>query len=564
MANTISITEYLLRRLKELNVNHLFGIPGDYVLPFFDELIDCDTGVAHVGSKNELNAGYSADGYAKINGFGAAAVTFGVGTLSTVNAVAGAYSDNTPMVLITGAPSRSARPNNGGKLLHHLLGTDFDTCMKIMSEVTIEALRLDSENTAPAEIDALLITSFRHKKPVYLEIPYDLQQAQVTAPASALQLNYPMSNAERLSDAVDKIKRLALASSAISSLVGPLLDRNRLISEADQVIRTLNAAVATVFTAKIPDFEDHPQAAGFYQGMSCEDACRDAIEGSDLIITFGSTFNEFDTGMFTAKLGIDQNEVHLCNDHVIVDGEYIMDVYLCDILPALAKALEGGTYPALQLDTEARKFAFQLDDAFEPTNADLKIDRMFIQFANSLHAGDTLVGDTGGYINSAQAQFRSGVSIYGCGNWGSLGAGFGMSVGASIARSEAPQGEVVCITGDGAFLMSAQELATLVQHEINITLIVLDNAGYGAERQIWPGKERSYNDFLPWNYEQLPAVFGGIEGKNCQGFIARSEKEFDTALKAARTIQGVKVIRAHIDRWDTASFNVKMSEAMRH
>jgi len=98
----ITITEYLLKRLNELNVNHLFGIPGDYILPFFDVLVDRqpETGVTHVGSKNELNAAYSADGYAKINGFGAAAVTYGVGALSATNGIAHSFAENTPTILI--------------------------------------------------------------------------------------------------------------------------------------------------------------------------------------------------------------------------------------------------------------------------------------------------------------------------------------------------------------------------------------------------------------------------------------------------------------------------------
>jgi TPP-dependent 2-oxoacid decarboxylase len=139
-----------------------------------------------------------------------------------------------------------------------------------------------------------------------------------------------------------------------------------------------------------------------------------------------------------------------------------------------------------------------------------------------------------------------------------------MSVGGCIACSERPKGKVYCITGDGAFLMSAQELSVLIEHGLDYTIIILDNAGYGAERQIWSGKERSYNNFSPWNHELLPVAFGGTEGENAHGIVVNSEIELDAALKKSRTLKGVKLIRAMLDRWDTASFNVKMSEAMRH
>lgn len=564
MSKTVSISEYLFLRLKEMNVNHLFGIPGDYVLPLFDELIDKKTGVTHIGSKNELNAAYSADGYSKINGFGAAAVTYGVGALSATNGVAGSYSDNTPTLLISGAPSRSARATNGNKLLHHLIGTDFDTCLNVFSAVTVAAVRLESESEAPHQIDDLLIKSFRHKKPVYLEIPYDLQQAEVPAPSSPLNLSAPLSNSDRLKEVVSTVKKLVTDSETISALAGPLLDRNRLVPDADQLIRTLKIAVGTLFTSKISEFEEHPQAAGFYQGMSCEDACRESIENADLMIGLGATYNEFDTGMFTSKIGENQKTIFLMNDHAVIDGTYYMDVYLCDVLPVLVSELKDMNVDRAAVDQNVRRFAFELSDNFDPTNDPLKIDRMFTQFAAAIHTGDTVFGDTGGYINAAQAQFHSGVQIYGCGNWGSLGAGFGMSVGGSIACSENPKGKVYCITGDGAFLMSAQELSVLIEHGIDYTIIVLDNSGYGAERQIWPGKERSYNEFRSWNHELLPVAFGGTEGKDAHGIVVKTEKEFDAALKKSRDLKGVKLIRAMLDRWDTASFNVKMSEAMRH
>ena len=84
---TVTVSEYLLRRLKSLGVDHVFGIPGDYILPFFEQLVASD--VSHVAACNELNAGYAADGYARLRGLGVAAVTYGPGSLSIVNATAG-------------------------------------------------------------------------------------------------------------------------------------------------------------------------------------------------------------------------------------------------------------------------------------------------------------------------------------------------------------------------------------------------------------------------------------------------------------------------------------------
>lgn len=562
----MTTSEYLLKRLNELNVNNLFGIPGDYVLPFFDELIDKKTGVKHINSRNELNAAYSADGYSKVNGFGAVAVTFGVGSLSTVNAIAGAYADNTPLVLICGAPNRDTQKNVGQNLLHHLLDQDFDTTMKVMENVTLRTLRLTNTETIAAEIDQLLIDAYINKKPVYLEIPFDLQNAElIDFPTTPLVIP-KVSNEKNLNNAVKEIKELIKKANSISSIAGPLLQRNNLIETADNIITKVNACVGTVFTGKISHFEDHPNAVGFYQGKMSQDYTYKMIEEADLCITFGAPRTEFDSGVFTTLIGENQNTVHLLNDQVIINGKYHFDIYLKDILPVLEKAIKDIAPKELSIDEKAQKFSFERSNDFVPTNDDLTIDRMFVQFANFMKPNDLLVGDTGGYINASQAGFEKDIDIYGCGNWGSLGAGFGMSVGASFAQSENKdrKGQTVCITGDGAFLMSAQELSTIIEHKQDFTLIVLDNSGYGAERQIHPGKERSYNDFLPWNYEKLGETFGGNEGVNTFGYVAKTEKELDKVFNDIRGKKGVNIVRVKLDPWDSASFNVKFSEALQH
>ncbi|WP_281612788.1 thiamine pyrophosphate-binding protein [Flammeovirga sp. SubArs3] len=560
----MTISEYVLVRLNELNVNHLFGIPGDYDLPFFDEMIDKKTGVKHINSRNELNATYAADGYAKLNGFGAVAVTFGVGSLSTTNALAGAYADNTPIVVICGAPNRNTSKTLGRKQLHHLIDQDLDTSLKVMSNFTVGSIRLENSETATEEIDQLLLKSYFQKKPVYLEIPYDLQKAEVAAPNKPLDLNKNISNPQKLSEAVEAIKKEIEKAKSISSLVGPVLDRNQQILNADKIIRHLNACVGTVFTGKISHFEDHPNSVGLYQGKVSEEYTYKMIEGADLVITFGNPYTEFDSGVFTDDIGTNQASIHIQNDHVIINDEFYMGVYLKDILPILAEEVISLAPKSLSIDPTQRKFSFELKDQFTPTDNAITIDRLFVQFANFMESGDTLYGDTGGYINLSQAEFKKDISIMGCGNWGSLGAGFGMSVGGSFAASERKTGKVVSITGDGAFLMSAQDLSTLIEHKQDITLIILDNSGYGAERQIYPGKERSYNDFLPWNYEKLAPALGGVEGVTCHSYVANTEKDIDKIFTEVIENKGVNVVRIMIDPWDSASFNVRFSEALRH
>src|SRR5450759_5770121 len=100
ISSEITVAEYLITRLKEIGVDHLFGVPGDFVLGFFNQVLKSD--LKYVGTCNELNAAYAADGYARIRGIGAFSSTYGVGELSAINGVAGSFAEKVPVVVITG------------------------------------------------------------------------------------------------------------------------------------------------------------------------------------------------------------------------------------------------------------------------------------------------------------------------------------------------------------------------------------------------------------------------------------------------------------------------------
>ena len=117
--NSYTVGDYLLERLNEMGIDHLFGVPGDYNLQFLDSVI-AHPRLAWVGCANELNAAYADDGYARCRGAAALLTTFGVGELSAINGVAGSYAEYLPVVHIVGAPSQTSQHN--AELLHHTLG----------------------------------------------------------------------------------------------------------------------------------------------------------------------------------------------------------------------------------------------------------------------------------------------------------------------------------------------------------------------------------------------------------------------------------------------------------
>src|SRR5215471_7274019 len=165
----ISIGHYLIRRLEKYGVRHVFGIPGDYVLGFYRMLGESNLEV--IGCTSEACAGFATDAYARINGLGAVCVTYCVGGLSLCNSIAGAYAEKSPVVVISGAPGLGERINN--PLLHHKV-RDFRTQSEVFEKICIAGAELDDPNEAFREIDRVLDTAARHKRPVYLELPRDM------------------------------------------------------------------------------------------------------------------------------------------------------------------------------------------------------------------------------------------------------------------------------------------------------------------------------------------------------------------------------------------------------
>src|SRR5512140_3472474 len=177
----ITVAEYLLTRLKEIGVDHLFGVAGDFVLGFLNQVMKSD--VKYVGTCNELNAAYAADGYARIRGVGAFSSTYGVGELSAINGVAGAFAEKVPVVVITGSPATinfRTRP-----LLHHTLG-DYQIPFRMYEKVTVASTQLVSAETAPAEIDRVLSSCLFHQQPVYISLPSDVVMMRCSRPQTLL------------------------------------------------------------------------------------------------------------------------------------------------------------------------------------------------------------------------------------------------------------------------------------------------------------------------------------------------------------------------------------------
>src|SRR5215469_4813647 len=332
----MSIGNFLLRRLQEAGIRHLFGVPGDYNLGFMQQLEDRGK-PAWIGNCNELNGSYATDAYARINGIGAMIVTHGVGTLSAINGIAGAYSEHVPVILISGSiPLRAVQ--RGDFMHHNLIDHEKGDLLRIFSEVTVAQARLAPENAA-AEIDRLILTAWRQKRPVYMELPSDISYLEIEVPDSPLKLEMVPSDQENLKTCTGMVLERLKAAKSPAFLLDIDAIRFGVSGQIMELAERFHMHVATLNCAKGAVPESSPQYVGTYAGIASAPATRQAIEGSDCLLTVGYRRVETTVGFFTAKLPT--SAIHLNSDSVDMPDKNYQGVYIAELLQAIVDSSSG-------------------------------------------------------------------------------------------------------------------------------------------------------------------------------------------------------------------------------
>src|SRR5215831_19447820 len=234
----ISIGHYLIRRLQDYGVRHVFGIPGDYVLGFYRLLGEGPLKV--VGCTREDCAGFAADAYARVNGMGAVCVTYCVGGLSLSNSIAGAYAEKSPVVVISGSPGLGERTNN--PLLHHKV-RDFHTQADVFEKLCVAGAELDDPNEAYREIDRVLDAAARFKRPVYLELPRDMVSVVPEQPYEFRQSD-AASDPDALCEAVEEATQWINGCSKAVIIAGVEIHRFALQDEVLALAEGSNIGIA--------------------------------------------------------------------------------------------------------------------------------------------------------------------------------------------------------------------------------------------------------------------------------------------------------------------------------
>jgi len=528
-----SIGNFLLRRLEEAGVKHIFGVPGDYNLELMQQLEDRGE-PAWIGNCNELNAAYATEAYARINGIGALIVTHGVGALSAINGIAGAYSEHVPVICISGSlPLRSIQR---GDLMHHTLADrekgDF---YRMFVEVTGAQARLTPEN-AVAEIDRLILTAWRRKLPAYLELPSDVSCLEIDVPESRLKLEMIPSDVENLKACTGMILERLNAAKSPAFLLDTDAIRFGVSGQIMELAERFHMPVATLNCAKgaVPETSSH--FVGTYVGsIASSPATREAIEGSDCLLTIGYRRVESTTGFFTDKLPA--SAIHLNSSYVDTADKNYQGVYIAELLRSVVDTSSASVtkkQPARQLKHVP----------FVPSDAPLTQDAYWTAIQNFVRPGDVIVVEDG---TSSAGFGRLTIPddctyITGAYVWCSIGYATGALLGAILAS---PGRRHILLTGEGSLQMTVQEISTVLRHDLKPFIFVNENSGYTVERAVL-GKNAKYNDIAKWRYSELPSVFS--RDKKAETYVVHTSNDLQKVLDAPHS--GMVLVECVMDKND--------------
>ena len=284
----------------------MFGVPGDYVLPVFDEIVRSDLEL--VVTCNELNAGYAADGYARLRGVGAVAVTYDVGGFSLLNAVAGANAERVPVIVVSGAPRTTAAASR--HVLHHSTG-DLDVQYRVYREVTAAAVQLTDAAAAPRLIDQAVAACLRERRPCYIEVPLDVAGQQCEPPGDFARATTCEVDAAALDEAVAATAELIAAAAAerrgsgdlpVAAIAGVEAHRLHVAADLQALLEHLGCPFVTTISSKSVLPETHPQFAGVYIGHLGRRRARDVTEGRACCSASGALLSDLDLGLYTAEI----------------------------------------------------------------------------------------------------------------------------------------------------------------------------------------------------------------------------------------------------------------------
>ncbi|KAI5954987.1 PDC1 [Candida jiufengensis] len=556
----ITLGRYLFERLHQLKVDTIFGLPGDFNLSLLDKIYEID-GMRWAGNANELNAGYAADGYARVKGISAVVSTFGVGELSLTNAIAGSFAEHCAVLNIVGLPSVNAQAKQ--LLLHHTLGNgDFTVFHRMFKNISQTSAFIADINTAPKEIDRCIRDAYIYQRPVYVGLPSNLVDLMV--PSSLLEtpidLSLKKNDPEAQEEVIETVEKLIKEANNPIILVDACASRHDCKKEVAKLVDLTQFPVFTTPMGKSGINESHPRFGGVYVGSLSQPDVKEVVEGADLVISIGALLSDFNTGSFSYGYKT-KNVIEFHSDYTKIRQATFPGVQMKEALQKLLTTVTQSINPSYKPIPVPRA---KLINSPHPEDTPLTQEYLWTKVSSWFREGDIIITETGtsafGIVQSRFPNNTIGISQV---LWGSIGYTVGATLGASMAAQELdPSRRVLLFVGDGSLQLTVQEISTMCKWECNNTYIfVLNNDGYTIERLIH-GKNASYNDIQPWNNLQLLPLFNAKDYETIKLSTTGELNQLfaDTAFAKPDKIRMIEVMLPRMDAPANLVAQAKLSE----
>lgn len=538
----MTIGRFLFLRLQQIGVKQIFGVPGDFNLQLLEQLDEVE-GIDFIGTCNELNASYAADGYARMRGIGAMLTTYGVGDLSAICGLAGACAEHVPVVLVSGTPPLYAMESRL-RVHHSLAEGNFDNISNCLKQFTGDSVRLTPMNVVDT-LDRVLTSCWRDKLPVHIQVPSNISYLEIDVPEDRLTLTMPPSDSERLASAVAEITRLIERAAYPLLLIDADADRCGLAEALYAIACKRRIPYVAFRTGKGILPEDDPLYLGMYNGKASAPEVAAALWRSDCLIATAPCFVE-SSPMAAPGNNPVSAQVYIRDVNVTIAGEVYEGVAARELVERVAEVLA----PRSDAEPVVHESALQ---PLQPENGRaLSQAYLWQRMARFFQEDDLVCVENGTSLTALlENRFPRGTRYIAQPIWGSIGYSLPALLGAMIAE---PERRALLFIGDGSFQLTAQELSTILNRGLRPIIFLLNNRGYTIERYIL-GMNAAYNDVAGWRYAALPGVFAPEKDVFCAE--VHSEDDLEAALAEAAKGERAAFIELHLDPADAP-------EAMKH
>lgn len=523
MNNEYTVGQYLVDRLVQLGLGHLFSIAGDYTIDWLNNYIE-PSEIKLIEEVNELNAGYAADGYARVKGIGALCTTYSAGSLCAVNAIAGAYVEKAPVVLISGAPSvkKTLTYEQTGFSSHHFI-SGRETDLQVFQYVTTATARIDNPDLAPLLIDYTLTQCITERRPVYIELLEDIVDLTCDRPRGELKPARSLSDPTELANSVAKISNMLQTAANPLIWVGVEVGRYGAQDKVESLIRQLKVPYVTELMSKGVLSEDDPLFAGVLDGQSSSPDVLALANNSDFILALGVWLTDINS------LGWDANydtTAYASFDTIKYGSYFSAEVPMENLVDGLLAKNISRPAVSLPQTPESKTVSVNLSDQITYQG--------FYDFIPDYIEDDTIVGSDASmnYFGSILLKVGGAGCFISQSSYSSIGYIGAAATGICLAKTG--DASVMIFTGDGGFQMTAQCLSTQTRFGLNPIIFVINNGVYGVEQ--WLADSTVFSTEKPfykscnlhqWNYSKLADVFG------CQGWKVNTYGELKNAVLGA-------------------------------